>query len=323
MRNMTYYDGFGRPIQEQAFSTEVDINGVISRRTIASTTAYNALGQASCSTTPYDIADAQATWPSNNYQTAPCTSKDHTLMTNDALGRPSSIIAPDGSQTTTLYGLNSTYSHNAENQLQAAFTDNFGRLTAVDETLATFTDEFDDAGLPGWSKNGDVTVVNGELQIAGDGSWTNSATHTMGTTGDRGTAFSFYVDDINNNTKVNIHLSTGAQSQPGYRRWGIDIDGGQIRLIQYEDAAYTSEAVMAFEEKTWYRAVLRSSQSSAYYVFLVWEEGNPDNSAEIRIDHGAWGTLSWKFQAFVRTNNAVLHMDDFQELEFNRTRISV
>ncbi|WP_420627681.1 LamG-like jellyroll fold domain-containing protein [Candidatus Leptofilum sp.] len=106
MKHMTYYDGFGRPIQEQEYSVEVD--DITGRRTIVTTTAYNALGQVSCATVPYDISDAQATWPNNNFQTAACTSKDHTATTYDALGRPLVITAPDGSTTTNSYDIYDT-----------------------------------------------------------------------------------------------------------------------------------------------------------------------------------------------------------------------
>ncbi len=304
-----FYDGLGRVVQERKFDVAIDgsTNTVIWQET-----HYNALGQPTCQIHPSGTSTTQ-------FYLHDCTSYANTRMSYDALGRPSLVTAPDGSKTANIYGLLSTYSYNAENQLQAAFTDNLGRLTKVDETIETFSDEFNNASLPGWSKSGDVTVNNSELRIKGYGNWSNSATRTLSTTGDGGTAFSFFVD--NANAKVNIHLSTGSQDQSGYRRWGIDIAGGQIRLIQYEDATYTSEAMLPLKANTWYRAVLRGSQSSAYFTFLVWEEGNPANSAEIRInkEDSSWKNPGWKFQAFVYTNNATLRLDDYQELEFNRT----
>ncbi|MCP5101229.1 MAG: hypothetical protein GY943_37260 [Chloroflexi bacterium] len=68
--------------------------------------SFNALGQVSCATTPYHIADAQDTWLNNSYQTTACTSKTHTSTTYDALGRPLQITAPDGSITEKFYSIN-------------------------------------------------------------------------------------------------------------------------------------------------------------------------------------------------------------------------
>ena len=313
-----YYDGMGRVIQTRQRYMNVDGVG---ERDVLVVNNYNALGQVSCTSTPYTVLTTASTLTESDN----CTSKDNTLTTYDALGRPSLTTAPDGTQTATIYGLNSTYSYNAESQIQAAFTDNFGRLTTVDENLANFTDEFNNAALPGWNTAGTVTVANGVANITGTGSgWTNHLSRSFSTSGDSAISFTFNSSDQNIETIFAMHYGSWATSN--YRRWSLNLNangaGTGIFLDEYEGSTSTKTFLMPFKAGTQYRAILRRSESSAYFSVLVWEVNNPANSAEIRLDKASgWKNSGWSFLLQVKSNTT-LQFDDYQELYVNRTRYS-
>ncbi|MCI0647261.1 MAG: hypothetical protein L0346_20520 [Chloroflexi bacterium] len=77
---------------------------------------------------------------------------------------------------------------------------------------------------------------------------------------------------------------------------------------------------MPVQANTWYRALLRVSQSTDEFVIVVWEEGKPELSAEVRKSKDAtWQQSNWTFTA--KTASAYnLDFDNYDELNFNRTR---
>ena len=144
----TFYDGFGRPIQNRSVWNWLD--GASNSREIYSSTAYHANGQAMCQTSPYDLAyysdsPRNLVWPASPFDTDACTSKVHTTTTYDALGRPTVITAPDGSTTTqdylirndiTLGGYNKlsqTTVYDANGHARSQFSNTRGELVAVRE----------------------------------------------------------------------------------------------------------------------------------------------------------------------------------------------
>jgi YD repeat-containing protein len=96
--DQTSYDGFGRPIQTRGLYAEVQ--GQSLRQEIITSTAYNAQGQVSCATVPYNVpfySDRDgANWPYDVFISTPCTNKAHTATTYDALGRVKTVTTPDG-----------------------------------------------------------------------------------------------------------------------------------------------------------------------------------------------------------------------------------
>ncbi len=79
-------------------------------REIISSTSYDARGQVSCQTVPYDVqfyAD-RAVWPASAFISDACTSKAHTTTTYDAVGRVDIITAPDLSFTDNNYSIKNT-----------------------------------------------------------------------------------------------------------------------------------------------------------------------------------------------------------------------
>jgi RHS repeat-associated protein len=133
----TFYDGLGRVVQTQTAGVVVYSAGT---KDIITTVAYDARGLEVCRTTPYASA-ASAT-----FRTATCASRpDETTTTYDALGRVTSVSAPDGAVTSTSYGVktgitvdgHSRFSRviltDANNHVVTRFSDSFGRLALVRE----------------------------------------------------------------------------------------------------------------------------------------------------------------------------------------------
>ncbi len=159
--SQTFFDGFGRPIQQHELYAEVF--GPSNRRDIIVTTDYNARGSESCVTTPYDVetyADRE-TWPASAYVTTACTSidVDQTTMTYDDRGRITTVTTPDGEVTTTSYTYKESItvgedSHllrtmvtDANGHATYSFTNVLGQLVLVRElagvatgTLTTYAD---------------------------------------------------------------------------------------------------------------------------------------------------------------------------------------
>ncbi|HFE66376.1 MAG TPA: RHS repeat protein, partial [Chloroflexi bacterium] len=95
--NLTYYDGFGRVIQQRERYVEVDGSG---KRDIVTLNNYTATGQVNCASSPFSITTAPY------FVTDACTSKPHTATTYDALGRARFVTEPDGSRTEHRYSIN-------------------------------------------------------------------------------------------------------------------------------------------------------------------------------------------------------------------------
>ena len=109
LKTVTYHDGFGRAIQQQDRSAMLDLNGSEVERDVIVTTAYNALGQVNCTTSPQDVAPYAQNPLTSAYKDIDCNAEinppPRTTTTYDVLGRPSVITAPDGTTTTHKYGL--------------------------------------------------------------------------------------------------------------------------------------------------------------------------------------------------------------------------
>ena len=146
----TFYDGFGRPIQNRSIWNWLD--GQSKSRDIYSSTAYHANGQVNCQTMPYDLAyylDRGLVWPDSPFDPTSCTSKPRTTTTYDALARPDITTAPDGTTTNQDYAilnnvplggynkLSQSTTYDAHNHRRDQFSNALGQLVAVREYSGT------------------------------------------------------------------------------------------------------------------------------------------------------------------------------------------
>jgi RHS repeat-associated protein len=110
LHSETIYDGFGRPVETRQYESGSGY--------IATTQAYNALGQIKTTTNPSRPGDAL------NYATN---------YFYDTLGRTTQVQTPDGAKVCTSYSGNEVTVLDAANHARTTQTDPLGRLTAVTE----------------------------------------------------------------------------------------------------------------------------------------------------------------------------------------------
>lgn len=139
---ITYYDGFGRPVQTRQRYANVDGLG---QQDIINLTQYNALGQVECASVPFAITTAPS------WFTGSCATYDHTLSNYDALGRPVKMTAPDGSESIYHYGIVDHLRYvdvtNPNRQRIQHRYDALGRLVQVDEIEGNCGDYWVSEGL--------------------------------------------------------------------------------------------------------------------------------------------------------------------------------
>ncbi|MDJ0757038.1 MAG: polymorphic toxin-type HINT domain-containing protein [Ardenticatenaceae bacterium] len=321
----TLYDGFGRVVGVRNHNREIDA-GVFSD--VFTATGYDARGNAVCTSAPFALAV-----PGSIADSYPCADQDAKTITGyDSIGRPAAVTAPDGSRSATLYGHNSVYSHNPELQIQASFTDDLGRLSAVDEALAVYADDFSDGNLDGWTIYGPGTavVVNGQLQIESGGNWrtVQKPIATAGST-DSGVSFSFQINDTDNDGDVQaqIYVTRGFWGTEDFRSFGISTNVGNIKALEWiGTGTYTETVLMPYEDGVWYQGIIRTSQdTNRDFILTVWEKADPTNQVTIQLDHQdgtGWFNSDWEFAAKSRFDNDVLVVDDYTELSFKETTYS-
>jgi RHS repeat-associated protein len=148
----SYFDGFGRVIQEQNRGASVD--GAAGLRDIITTTAYNAQGQAYCTTVPFDVA--HQTNPSiNAFHTTTCEgAAAETITTYDNLARPLTVTSPGGAVSTYAYGVTTSITASGHNRLAVTriqdannhfvrqYSNALGQLALVREYNSIYPAEF-------------------------------------------------------------------------------------------------------------------------------------------------------------------------------------
>ncbi len=154
LKSQTYYDGFGRVIQEQAPWASVD--GESSRRDLIVSTEYNVLGQVKCVTAPFDVAlyHERAGWPNTGYVSGACASLPHTTTTYDALSRVKTVTMPDGAVADNTYSvvnyltvnsdsiLSKTQARDANGHIINNFTNSRGQLVMVRNALGNVDGQY-------------------------------------------------------------------------------------------------------------------------------------------------------------------------------------
>lgn len=312
-----FFDGLGRMIQTQRPHTDWTGNWgspTAGQRVIADT-GYNAAGQAIWQSQPYFKSAGV------NYFT-PDTSQARINTQYDAHGQAVRQVGLDGAVTSTVYGLRSVYQQDGNSHIRASFFDPTGQLTRVDETIDAFRDAFtNSSSLSNWTKTGSgtFTVTGGYGRIT-NSTGTTAIKRTVSAVDESGTAFSFRV--TNGVAHTQMFLTRGTWNTAGYRLWGLQVLNGELRLQEWEgNSTATNETVtplMPVKNNTWYRVVLRSSNSAAYYNLVVWEQDNPAVAVEVRKDHPTWDYNDWVFDARTTGSNT-LDIDTYDELDFHRT----
>ena len=332
MITRTFYDGVGRPLQQRVLGMHNDVNVIVTD------TEYNGLGQAVCQTAPQ-------TGSNLDFENLSCPSVDHTTTQYDDLG---TAVAATGVDSITSYSQvfgRTSMTLNGNRQLGVATVDDLGRLIGVDETLAAFSDDFTNSSLDGWtlynqggnSVPGNGEVVNGQLQLASHNgvNW-DTARRPLETTtsSDSGVSFSFRLIDTNNDNKIQaqLYMAHGTWDTSDLRMWGISIgpNNSGVEMIKAfewvgdDDPSNLIETdLLPYKENAMYFGVIRTSQTEDRpFTITVWEEADPANRATVQVNRDAnagWYHADWIFEAKARFGNDVLALDNYKELDFNRT----
>lgn len=312
-----FFDGLGRVIQTQRPHTDWTGNwgAPTGGQRVIADTGYNAAGQAIWQSQPYFK-------PAGVAYFTPDTSQARINTQYDARGQAVQQVGLDEAVTSTIYGLRSVYQQDGNSHIRASFFDPTGQLIRVDETIDAFRDAFtDNSSLSNWTKTGSgtFTVTGGHGRIT-NSTGTTAIKRTVSAVDESGTAFSFRV--TNGVAHTQLFLARGTWNTAGYRLWGLQVQNGELRLQEWEgDSTATNETItplMPVKNNTWYRVVLRSSNSAAYYNLVVWEQDNPAVAVEVRKDHPTWDYNDWVFDARTTGSNT-LDIDTYDELDFHRT----
>jgi RHS repeat-associated protein len=301
---LSFYDGLGRLVQTRAET----VNG--SQQAVTNI-VYNAQGAVQDSYVPTQEAFTWEFSRSVGWDTRPKTTAQV-----DAVGRGVRGVAPDGTSTSSVYGLLTQTTEDANRHIKVARSDALGQLTAVDETLVKWGDTFEDGVLTGWNTVGTVSEANGVARITGDGTWTANINRSATLTNSQGVVFSFKYDL---GAVSAIYVDTGAWAQSTYRRWGLYIDSGLIYRHLYSGTVSTLLPLMALRTGVWYRGVLKID-GTGEFVMQVWERDNPAVSAERREVQGSGfaGSSKWNFAA--QMNTGAVEIDNYDEVTYQTTQ---
>jgi RHS repeat-associated protein len=149
-KQVTYYDGLGRPIQSQ--DRWVAVNGEPNRQDRIVTTAYDDWGRATCTTIPYtvDTYTIRTGGVGSGFLTDSCASQTHTTTVYDDMGRVEEVRDANNNPTARYaYGITThvtvdsftqlqrTTITDANNHITSQFTNSRGQLVLVREFTGT------------------------------------------------------------------------------------------------------------------------------------------------------------------------------------------
>ena len=164
-RQWTYLDVLGRPVMKAAETFNV---GVIDKDVAASCTDYDVTGKAKRVSNPFFLAGtAGSDGPSGLDAVCSAPARQWTVTTYDVLGRPTQVVAPDGSQV-----------FNSYNGLTTTATDPRGNPTIQTRNgkgeLSTVTDAAGLITTYSYTADGNLRAVSRD---AGAGTITNTFTY--------------------------------------------------------------------------------------------------------------------------------------------------
>ncbi|MCB8960924.1 MAG: hypothetical protein H6651_11460 [Ardenticatenales bacterium] len=311
-----FVDGLGRPIQQQAAHTDWWAAGKFTGQRIIVDTLYDGAGRVIRQSAPYLLAAAGEGGPA--YAT-PSQAVSHTFTDYDSAGNPVRQVALTGAVNTTVYGLHQVYNIDPERHLRVALRDDAGQLVGVDEALEPFRDEFDNRRLPGWTRQGNVSVNSGAVKLTGDGSWGTSIIRPVSNHPDWGVQFSFRGNQ--NNQEFYFFNDNGVWDTSSFHRWALAIRNGTIELLQTTGSSSQSISLLPYSANMDYRVVMRGDATSREFTVMIWPESKPEQVAAVTLAQPAgWAVSGWQFTALARTAGATIQLNDYSELTFSRTR---
>ncbi len=178
----------------------------------------------------------------------------------DGMGR--AVWAQDLNDQTseTVYGNRSVYARDGREYVAtASYFDAVGQLTAVDESLATFNDNFGNSSFhSSWGVVGNIQETNHVARITGDGSWGTHLSNNLPTSGDQGVQFTFRATS---NADGVFYIKRGDWNTSSYDRWGLRFVGNTLYTAQYEAGAYQSaQMLMTLTAGARYKVVMQAAQ---------------------------------------------------------------
>ncbi len=207
--------------------------------------------------------------PAHRYDTAPDTNKPRTTTQYDALGRTVRVTNPDGTDNTSIYGVDYAAQINGNGHYHVNTTDAFGRLKQVDETPTLLEERFDTLNTANWAFScqgataGCQTVDSGTLRNIGTGSdysanFYRSLYNLSGSLQGQGIKVEFKVD--NTDTIAHFMLEAGSTQ---YRRFGVVASGNKIYVQYNSDGVnwvYPADLINPVELNVWYVLTLKIIQ---------------------------------------------------------------
>jgi RHS repeat-associated protein len=181
---------------------------------------------------------------------------------------------------------------------------------------------FDSWPSTGWTKLGSVTVSNGQVHLAGNGTDWNTYIHRDGKLND-GQAVRFSFQANTTAALANLMVESGTWGTSEYRRWSLKLESGYLKRESYTGSTPSTISLMALKANTWYEGVLSidgtlpANSSESYnprFRVVVWERDNPNVWAQNRTQFATgWNGKEWYF--FAQVKSGTVDIDYEQEYD--------
>ncbi len=123
--------------------------------------------------------------------------------------------------------------------------------------------------------------------------------------------------------RANLMVERGTDGNSNYRRWSLELTGGNLMRVYNQGTSSASTSLMALKADTWYEVVLgidgsdpstASSSHAPRMRLVVWEADNPDNWAQSLEPFAAnWSYSDWVY--LVQVKNGIVDIEYEQEYD--------
>ena len=241
----------------------------------------------------------------------------HPVTQYDALGQVVRVETPDGSTSTSISCDRSQIAEDASGHVRLSHSDALRRMTAVNEALVDWSDEFTNGVvLDGWACSGTATETGGTAKITGRGSWSDRVHRALvsQTEDDQGILISLRYDP--GAAASAAFLDSGAWAQPEYRRFGLYIASSTIYLDHYFGTTKSKATLMSLATGAWYRLPLKIDDDGTATA-AIWQRDGLAARSVLRETRPEYASLNWKSLSQIHTG--VGYLDDYDELTFHTT----